>query len=973
MNNIVWNIKQSSSAMAVSRKLCKNKTYINHNSINGLLLIVYTIALMFPMDGSTFDTESNKIRCSDSMTCAKCTIKPMCVWSLERQVCENDEYHALNTSRLIVSRIKECPQLLVTKKYQYIDNKINVTYTVRITNDVVDFIHYLDMGTDIYYNMPHFNMYKPVRIVNKTDILCSFRLPNKSKTTLTFFWYISLSMIMLRFDNVVDNYDTVYGLEECAIDEKYKSCATCGWNKNGDLNYLKLCSSKNTCKSNKNIYMKNQEKKKVAYVSNNCAEINVTAVDPLCGPKTGGTTVTITVRNHGIFMESGSLKVMVAGALCTDPKTSGPETFTCTTSQSNKTLSGPILVEYSSIENVLKIESSHIFQFSEIEISTELLSKTLDNKSPTHIVDPFNVPVPKYPSILPGSKKTNCSDSMTCIKCTIDPMCVWSFEQQACKNLPQYTTLPLRTFKKLECPRFSVIKEYYYGESNVTLKYIVKVSNYSKFFRNHLNGIILYNRFPTYCKYLTKEFKTNQEMIISCEFYVKKSIFDKNNPSFTFFTFISFNGVMLRFDNISDHYVTFYKQKECANDEKHKACATCAWNDDGYLNYLRLCSSNLTCQVDRNLYMKNNGKEQLNFQLAYLTNDCVEINVAAVDPLSGPETGGTTVMITVRNHRILAENRTVIVTIAGTMCLNSRTSGLETITCTTSQSVGTPSGPILVEYSSTENVLKIESSQIFQFCPNPVLDVDQQLHGIASGGNSVPVHGGHFVEHSITFLARLYVDLPDGVRRYADSNCDPPVNDTYMVCRSPRVNGVGGDGYSSVVKRSLNFGLDITFSKDVFSVNQMLPIAVRGPLLRYYVQPDPVLLDFEIDKSGSVTITGDNLQHVRPEDIVIRFVDSQHSCCVVVLVTRHSLVCETTMSVIEPQVISITLGNSLVFTLLRRWSTPPDNPSVFRGWFFLIMSTVLLFVGAFTCRLKMKHRYNRIETRSQDLEVHTAL
>ncbi|CAI6344669.1 unnamed protein product [Macrosiphum euphorbiae] len=971
---------------------------------------------------------------------------------------------------------------------------------------------------------------------------------------------------MIRFDNVADHYVMVYKYEECTNDEKYSNCATCGWNRNGYSNYLKLCSSENTCKDDKSLYLKNnatnQLNEKVAYVTNDCAEINVTAVNPLSGPKTGGTTVTIMVRNHRIFVEDRTLKVTVAGTVCTNPKTSGLETITCTTSQADSVLSGPVLVEYSSLESELKIESSQIFQFcvnpvldldqqlggiasggtsvpirgrhfvepcvvSSVQLYVNLpdgvkqyaynycdtpvndtymvcrsprmnnahwngnhsmvgrllnfgldvmkftgnqslnvngtslsfyvhpdpvlkdfvieeggslvinglsldhvqlndivvrflnssatgcvvvsvksnrivcyptmtiapvelheilvkigdsLSYTLNNRSPTLIVDPFNLSVSILPSIFPDSNKTSCSDLMTCTKCTIKPMCIWFIQQQTCENRDQFNSSGLIVFRIEECPRFSVVKEYNYGESSVSMKYIVNLSNDLVGFRNYLNDSILYIRFPTRCKYPTRQVNINNNTIISCEFYVKKSDFGYNNPTFTFFTFIIFNDVILRFDNVADHYVTFYEQEECANDEKYKSCATCAWNKDGYSNYLRWCSSNNTCQVRKNLYMTNNGKEQLNIKFVHLTNDCGEINVTAVDPLSGPETGGTTMTITVRNHEILSENRTVIVTIAGTVCVNSRTLGPETITCITTQSNKILSGPILVEYSSTESVLKIESPQIFQFCPNPVLDVAHQLGGIASGGTSVPVRGSHFAEPCVVSSARLYVDMPDDIRIYSDSYCDPPVNDTYMVCRSPKVNVDSVDGDTSVVGQLLNFGLEITFSKEDFSLNQSLSIVVRGPSLRFYVYPDPVLLDFKIDESGSIVIIGVHLQHIQPEDIVIRVMDSPSSVCLVVSVIRDSLVCEPNMSVIVPQLISVTLGNSLVFTVIKR----NDDPSKLNGWFLMIiaMITVLVFVCALACCLRIKHQENvsenirhppEVSTSTQDIYEHTAL
>jgi len=68
------------------------------------------------------------------------------------------------------------------------------------------------------------------------------------------------------------------------------------------------------------------------------------------------------------------------------------------------------------------------------------------------------------------------------------------------------------------------------------------------------------------------------------------------------------------------------------------------------------------------------------------------------------------------------------------------------------------------------------------------------------------------------------------------------------------VNGL--DGEASVVGRLLNFGLDTTFSIDDFSLNHPQPINVYVKSLRFYIHPDPVLLDFKIDESGSVVVNG---------------------------------------------------------------------------------------------------------------------
>ncbi|KAL5245035.1 hypothetical protein ACI65C_012445 [Semiaphis heraclei] len=1102
------------------------------------------------------------------MTCTKCTINPMCVWSLKQQECEDK--NQFNSSSLIISRNGECPQFSAVTTYQYDDYKyISINYTVNIKNNLVGFINYLKESQLYFEIQPNFRT--PVTQFNETHILCSFAIQKLSVTTVPYtgFLLIKFNDTMLRLDNVADHYVTVYGLKECDTNQKYKPCVTCGWNKNGYSNYLKWCSPENNyCKDKKSLFMKNnannQLNEKVAYVTNDCPEINVTAVDPMSGPETGGTTVTIIVRNHWIFVESRTVKVTVAGTECVNSRTSKLGTIICTTTKPVGTPSGPIVVEYSSIETVLRIESSQIFQFCQNPVleafqllvgkvsggtsvsvrgshflepcvvssarlyvdlpdgirwyaysfcdpplndtfmvcrsprmnsarwngnqsvvgrlfnfgldvmkfagnqsfhvngtslsfyvhpdpilqdfvideagsvvinginlenvrmddvvvrflnssdtgyvvvsvksnriicnptktitSVELyeimvnigdsLSYSLVNRSPTPIVDPFNLQILENPSILSGSNKTSCSDSITCRKCTIKPMCIWSLQQQTCENRTQFNSSSLIIFRMEECPRFSVDKVYNYDESSVSLKYIVRLSNDLVGFRNYLNNCILYNRFPTYCKYPTRHVNTKNNTIISCEFYVKKSYFDNNNQSFTFFTFINFNDVMLRFDNVADHYATFYEHEECTNNEKYKSCVTCAWNNDGYSNYLRWCSSENTCKVPMNLYMKNNGKEQLNVNLAHITNDCAEINVTAVDPLFGPEVGGTTVTITVMNHRILADNRTVMVMISGTVCMNPRTLGPETISCTTSQPNITLSGPILVEYSSVENVLRIESSQIFRFCVNPVLDADQLLGGIVSGGTSVPIHGKHFTESCYEF--RLYVDLADDMRQYAYSYCDQPVNDTYLVCRSPSLNGTGLDVDASVVRRLLNFGLEITISKEDSSVNQSLPIMIRDPSLKFYVHPDPVLLDFEINGISLLVFHGLHLQHIPPEDIVIRSADSLSSFCVVISVTRYSFVCETVIPVTELQNISVKIGKSLMFTVIKKTLIHPEDPLKLSDWFLAIisMSTGLIFVCALAYCLRMKHPDNVTEninnpsgasTRSQDLIQHTAL
>ncbi|XP_026806793.1 uncharacterized protein LOC113549607 isoform X2 [Rhopalosiphum maidis] len=446
------------------------------------------------------------------------------------------------------------------------------------------------------------------------------------------------------------------------------------------------------------------------------------------------------------------------------------------------------------------------------------------------------------------SNNTSCSNARTCTKCTINTQCQWSLEQQKCVKKTNFSNLTVSTIR--ECPQFSVDKQFDYNSYSlifgyIDLKYIVKVSNDLVGFMNYLRTRNIYLQRTLYReKYLIKGI-TNDSLIFSLR---TTAIFNKtfNIPLITDFIFIEFNGVMMRFDNVSDHYVTFYRHdKKCADDEKDKFCVICAWNYNGYSNYLKWCSKHNVCVGREQLYMKNITEDiiyvkslivkQQNEE-AYVRNDCPEVKVTAVDPLSGPRNGGTTVTIRVRNHRILSEDTKILVMVAGMVCMNPRTLGSETITCTTSPWInvtgGPPiSGPILVKYLSYEGGLTIESSQTFQYdvhptcgSPKPVLDAELRLRALESSDITVPVHGVHFITPCVASPARLFVVLPNDTIQFASSDCDKPVNDTYMVCRSPRIDSsVWRDAYSSDEGLLLNFGLNVMN----FIGNQSL--LVEGP------------------------------------------------------------------------------------------------------------------------------------------------
>lgn len=584
------------------------------------------------------------------------------------------------------------------------------------------------------------------------------------------------------------------------------------------------------------------------------------------------------------------------------------------------------------------------------------------------------------------SIEISCSDLWTCNKCTTNARCSWSVEQQACVKNDQFNTPSLMVSEAATCPRFSVVQKY--GDYRTVLQYTLVVSIGSAEIMDYLQSSNVTCGTELHHMGAAKvEYKPNNTVL--CYTFISHHLRDYftdstefNEPFVFFYLFVQLNGMNVKLDDEADHYLALYR-RECADDERVKHCATCGWIDgDGYSNYLEWCSADNTCNGRSQLYLKLDGEKMYSElyprdDVAWLDSDhCAAINVTAVHPLSGPRAGGTAVTIVVTNHGTLVKNGEVTVTVAGTVCADPRTSGPETITCTTTAptATGPASGPVLVEYASPEarRAIIIRSAHTFLFvveepiceAPGPVLITHRKLGGIASGGTTVPVHGNHFVVPCLVSQARLYVVLANGEKRYADGYCDRPVNDTYMLCRTPQAVAIAGqDAFPSPVGCSLNFGLHVA---GFATGNRSL--YVSGPSHGFTVHPDPVLLDYEVDgRTGVVFIDGRYLQYVRPDEITVGFQDeSANASCVVVSVTGDGAVCEPTAAVDASRQITVRIGTSLKYTVTIKRSSPhPDDPptSLLPGWAIAVASvSLVLFVCASVWCLRSKRCHGSRET-----------
>ncbi|XP_003245174.2 uncharacterized protein LOC100573490 [Acyrthosiphon pisum] len=378
MNNIddiSTYIQKSHSVMADCRMLVKNINYLNHSSVNKLILFTYTMALLFAPHCCTLETESRNTSCENEFTCISCTMKAQCSWILTQQRCVKNPN--LTCSWFIVNNKEECPRFSVITQYEDKKSDYEISslkYTVKVSNDSVDFMNFLNNSNFICDSLK----------IDKSEIkidgmmVCSTRIKLNyfaeyiRQLLAAFLFYVKFNGITLRLDNFAEPYDTIYE-HNCVDDKNNNNCGTCTWNDDDFTRCVKLCSYKDPCEGQNELYISHDNGVENVWnftsqeVNDRCAEIKVTAVHPLSVTMAGGTTITITVKNHRIFANNRNVTVTVAGTVCANT-VSTPKTITCiTTPPSEDTYeppSGPVLVTYTSNNgHVFNIKSSQTFQF----------------------------------------------------------------------------------------------------------------------------------------------------------------------------------------------------------------------------------------------------------------------------------------------------------------------------------------------------------------------------------------------------------------------------------------------------------------------------------------------------------------------------------------------------------------------------------------------------------------------------------
>jgi len=208
---------------------------------------------------------------------------------------------------------------------------------------------------------------------------------------------------------------------------------------------------------------------------------------------------------------------------------------------------------------------------------------------------------------------------------------------------------------------------------------------------------------------------------------------------------------------------------------------------------------------------------------------------------------------------------------------------------------------------------------MFTYASEPILAAGQQLEGIASGGTAVPVRGTGF---ACVSDATMYVDR-SGVRRVAASHCHS-VNDTYMVCGTPKLDGPRAEAFPE----RLRFGFHVLHADG--HVSNMPPSPDTDG---YVAHADPVLEDFVVLPSGrSMLINGQDLGHgYRADEVmVVQFSKNLNAVtCNVTAVTSCHKMCESDSpdGLNRVSVIVVTIGDQLAYTVKRRMNNTQPKSS----------------------------------------------
>lgn len=382
--------------------------------------------------------------------------------------------------------------------------------------------------------------------------------------------------------------------------------------------------------------------------------------------------------------------------------------------------------------------------------------------------------------VICGNKVANvnaesCETYSTCAKCvkTATDACSWSMEKQSCHGVGNGSDTEPRS-----CPTFRTSYEKTQNSSIVVYTVKVKISDDERHFTELLRtryvedlACHLDELRDTKPQLVDSEIVCRFEKRLAAEYPANKSA--AVTPKINYFT-VEFGGVHLQFDDKRNNYIISWNGDDACHDNSTEAanqrnCISCFWEDNLYMIYGEWCSVPKLSQCSGVKAFRNYDVRDRNDSLhrtaqipprSLIRLRCpTAVRIESVEPTHGILTGGTVVKVTVKNHRILVDDRIIRVTVAGRLCKQPE-SVEDTITCKVSDGTKKNSeGPVEVNYiplrGPYEPFLMVQSEQVFQFVDPLVTDVSPTC-GPMVGGAVVRIQG-QFPAATATATVRVFM------------------------------------------------------------------------------------------------------------------------------------------------------------------------------------------------------------------------
>lgn len=359
------------------------------------------------------------------------------------------------------------------------------------------------------------------------------------------------------------------------------------------------------------------------------------------------------------------------------------------------------------------------------------------------------------------SNGTHCTTHNSCTECTAAaPTCYWSFVKQTCREtttdtqrLTKWANSTLAVYDTGSCPSFSVA--YTRSATPTSMNHTIRV-NVTNDPSGTFAGRLGSSKIACQLEGIRMPGVMADGQIV-CEAAESARPEDASaapvdtSKSIKYF-WVTMDGVPLQFDDSYDHYVSGYDSSCRDKHEADKECASCFWDDDRYRYFCRWCTRDNKCTGGQ--YQYCDVRNLTDFTYVDVTENvrvrCPEVRINSIQPEYGPWTGGTTVRIAVRNHRIVSENRMIVVTVAGSRCLLPTASKDDVISCTISptNTSNLNDGPVEVVYVPKDGAggglmaqsITLQSDQSFYFVDPQITSVRPSC-GPTAGGTEISIRG----------------------------------------------------------------------------------------------------------------------------------------------------------------------------------------------------------------------------------------